>query len=229
MRCASVPDGRGPGWCAGRWRCPASSRGPLRDVIDALERSSLRIPQNQLPDGIGDVACLGGLAESEPGHLLVHDGDVPQRGRGLHPAVVLQPLLHPAVVEALRRLVQHLQDGLAGPDLEEAGAPFCGTPVPLTILAHVAPPGLPFCLRDEFPRGDGAQDQATLHVRPEDMLHLHRIVLLPVVLTHHAVDVVRTIPSSPSPRLGRMSGPSAPVRHPGAEGSRPISLIMSLM
>ena len=116
VRCASVPDGRGPGWCAGRWRCPASSRGPLRDVIDALERSSLRIPQNQLPDGIGDVACLGGLAESEPGHLLVHDGDVPQRGRGLHPAVVLQPLLHPAVVEALRRLVQHqLQDGLAGP------------------------------------------------------------------------------------------------------------------
>ena len=188
VRCASVPDGRGPGWCAGRWRCPASSRGPLRDVIDALERSSLRIPQNQLPDGIGDVACLGGLAESEPGHLLVHDGDVPQRGRGLHPAVVLQPLLHPAVVEALRRLVQHqLQDGLAGPDLEEAGAPSPGTPVPLTILAHVAPPGLPFCLRDEFPRGDGAQDQATLHVRPEDMLHLHRIVLLPVVLTHHAV------------------------------------------
>ena len=177
MRCASVPDGRGPGWCAGRWRCPASSRGPLRDVIDALERSSLRIPQNQLPDGIGDVACLGGLAESEPGHLLVHNGDVPQRGRGLHPAVVLQPLLHPAVVEALRRLVQHqLQDGLAGPDLEEAGAPSPGTPVPLTILAHVAP---------------GAQDQATLHVRPEDMLHLHRIVLLPVALTHHAVDVVR--------------------------------------
>ena len=69
VRCASVPDGRGPGWCAGRWRCPASSRGPLRDVIDALERSSLRIPQNQLPDGIGDVACLGGLADSEPGHF----------------------------------------------------------------------------------------------------------------------------------------------------------------
>ena len=154
MRCASVPDGRGPGWCAGKWRCPASSRGPLRDVIDALERRSLRIPQNQLPDGIGDVACLGGLAESEPGHLLVHDGDVPQRGRGLHPAVVLQPLLHPAVVEALRRLVQHqLQDGLADPDLEEAGAPSPGPPVPLTVLAHVAPPSLPFCLRDEFPRG----------------------------------------------------------------------------
>ena len=94
-----------------------------------------------------------------------------------------------AIVWALEqgRLVQHqLQDGLAGPDLEEAGAPSPGTPVPLTILAHVAPPGLPFCLRDEFPRGDGAQDQATLHVRPEDMLHLHRIVLLPVVLTHHA-------------------------------------------
>ena len=211
MRCASVPDGRGPGWCAGRWRCPASSRGPLRDVIDALERRSLRIPQNQLPDGIGDVACLGGLAESEPGHLLVHDGDVPQRGRGLHPAVVLQPLLHPAVVEALRRLVQHqLQDGL-GPDLEEAGAPSPGTPVPLTVLAHVAPPGLPFCLRDEFPRGDGAQDQATLHVRPEDMLHLHRIVLLPVVLTHHAVDVVRRDGGVNDPLIA-LANPTADVR-----------------
>ena len=204
MRCASVPDGRGPGWCAGRWRCPASSRGPLRDVIDALERSSLRIPQNQLPDGIGDVACLGGLAESEPGHLLVHDGDVPQRGRGLHPAVVLQPLLHPAVVEALRR---QLQDGLAGPDLEEAGAPSPGTPVPLTILAH--PPGLPFCLRDEFPQGDGAQDQATLHVRPEDMLHLHRMVLLPVVLTHHTVDVFR--------RDGKINDPLIALTSPGAD------------
>ena len=199
VRCASVPDGRGPGWCAGRWRCPASSRGPLRDVIDALERSSLRIPQNQLPDGIGDVACLGGLAESEPGHLLVHDGDVPQRGRGLHPAVVLQPLLHPAVVEALRRLVQHqLQDGLAG----RRRVP----PPP----ARQYPSGLPFCLRDEFPRGDGAQDQATLHVRPEDMLHLHRIVLLPVVLTHHAVVMgvaspgadVRAIGTCPAPRGG---------------------------
>ena len=136
-----------------------------------------RIPQNQLPDGIGDVACLGGLAKSKPGHLLVHNGDVPQRGRGLHPAVVLQPLLHPAIVEAIRH---QLQDGLAGPDLEEAGAPSPG-----------APPGLPFCLRDEFPRGDGAQDQATLHVRPEDMLRLSRIVLLPVVLAHHAVDIVR--------------------------------------
>ena len=128
VRCASVPDGHGPGWCAGRRRCPASSRGPLRNVIDALERSRLRVPQNQLPDGIGDVACLGGLAKSKPGHLLVHDGDVPQRGRGLHPAVVLQPLLHPAVVEALRGFVQHqLQDGLAGPDLEEADVRAIGT------------------------------------------------------------------------------------------------------
>ena len=165
-------------------------------------------------------------------HLLVHDGDVPQRGRGLHPAVVLQPLLHPAVVEALRGFVQHqLQDGLAGPDLEDRSP---GAPVPLAVLAHVALPGLPFCLRDEFPRGDGAQDQATLHVRPEDMLRLRRIVLLPAVLAHHAVDVVRCDGGVNDPlitlsSLGRMSGPSAPVRHPGAEGSRPISLIMSLV
>ena len=64
-----------------------------------------------------------------------------RNGAELHPAVVLQPLLHPAVVEALRRLVQHqLQDGLAGPDLEEAGAPSPGTPVPLTILAEARGP-----------------------------------------------------------------------------------------
>ena len=47
----------------------------------------------------------------------------------------LQPLLHPAVVEALRRLVQHqLQDGLAGPDLEEAGAPSPTRQYPLQHL-----------------------------------------------------------------------------------------------
>ena len=91
------------------------------------------------------------------------------------------------------------------------GCPSPGTPVPLTILAHVACPGLPFCLRDEFPRGDGAQDQATLHVRPEDMLHLHRIVLLPVVLTHHAVDVVRRDGgvNDPGTQGRRGPGPSA--------------------
>ena len=72
-----------------------------------------------------------------------------------------------------------------------------------------SPPGLPFCLRDEFPRGDGAQDQATLHVRPEDMLHLHRIVLLPVVLTHHAVDVVR--------RDGGVNDPLIALASPGAD------------
>ena len=179
MRCASVPDGHGPGWCAGRRRCPASSRGPLRDVIDALERSRLRIPQNQLPDGIGDVACLGGLAKSKPGHLLVHDGDVPQRGRGLHPSVVLQPLLHPAVIEALRGFVQH----------QLKASP--GAPVPLAVLTHVAPPGLSFRLGDELPRSNRAQDQAAFHVRPEDVLRLRRIILLPVVLANHAVDVVR--------------------------------------
>ena len=141
----------------------------------------------------------------------------PATGPRAPPAVVLQPLLHPAVVEALRRLVQHqLQDGLAGPDLEEAGAPSPGTPVPLTILAHVAPPGLPFCLRDEFPRSDGAQDRATLHVRPEDMLHLHRIVLLPVVLTHHAVDVVRRDGGVNDPLIALAS----PGAHRGPEGAQ---------
>ena len=101
--------------------------------------------------------------------------------------------------------------------------PSPGAPVPLAVLAHVAPPGLPFCLRDEFPRGDGAQDQATLHVRPEDMLRLSRIVLLPVV--HHTVDIVRCDGGVDDFLI--TSGPSAPVRHPGAEGSRPISLIIS--
>ena len=138
------------------------------------------------------MAGLGGVAEPKSGDFLVHHGDISQRGRGLYPAVVLQPLLDPAVVQAIRRLVQRqLKDGLAGPDLEEAGAPSPGAPAPLAVLAHVAPPKLPFTLRYEFPRGDGAQDQAALHVRPEDMLRLRRIVLLPVVLAHHAVDVVR--------------------------------------
>ena len=101
-----------------RWRCPTSSRGPLRD---ALERSSLRVPQNQLPDGIGDVACLGGLAESEPGHLLVHDGR-PATGPRAPPGGSTPAAPSPSGCRG--PLVQHqLQDGLAGPDLEEAGAP----------------------------------------------------------------------------------------------------------
>ena len=158
------------------------------------------------------MAGLGGAAEPKSGDFLVNHGDISQRGRGLYPAVVLQPFLDPTVVQTIRRLVQHqLKDGLAGPDLEEAGGPSPGAPVPLAVLAHVAPPGLPFGLRDEFPRGDGAQDQATLHVRPEDMLRLSRIVLLPVVLAHHAVDIVRCDGGVDDPLI-TISSPGADVR-----------------
>ena len=109
--CASVPDGR-------------SSYGPLCNVVNAPERRRLRIPENQLPDGVRNMAGLGGAAEPKSGDFLVHHGDISQRGRGLYPTVVLQPFLDPTVVQAIRRLVQHqLKDGLAGPDLQKAGAP----------------------------------------------------------------------------------------------------------
>ena len=111
------------------------------------------------------MAGLGGVAEPKPGDFLVHHGDIPQRGRGLYPAVILQPLLHPAVVEALRRLVQHqLQDGLAGPDLEEAGAPSPGAPVPLAVLAHVAPPRV-----SPFVFGMSSHGVTELRTRPHSM------------------------------------------------------------
>ena len=82
------------------------------------------------------------------------------------------------------------------------------------------PPGLPFCLRDEFPQGDGAQDQATLHVRPEDMLRLHRIVLLPVVLTHHAVDVVRRDGGVNDPLIALWGGCQGHRHLSGTQGRR---------
>ena len=101
------------------------------------------------------MAGLGGVAEPKPWDFLVHHGDIPQRGRRLYPAVELQPFLDPAVVQSIGRLVQHqLKDGFAGPDLEEASAPSPGAPVPLAVLAHIAPPGLSLRLGDELPWSD---------------------------------------------------------------------------
>ena len=124
--------------------------------VDAFQAGLLRVRQHNVPNGITDIAQSIGNAEPEAVHwvginLQKH---IAERGCGLQPLVELDAVLHPSVVEALRRLIQdHLKDHFARGDLEKAGAPHLSLPKnPCTICSnslHVSHPSL----SGPFPKG----------------------------------------------------------------------------
>ena len=96
----------------------------VRHVVDAFQAGLLR--QHNVPNGITDIAQSIGNAEPQAVHWVGINlqRHIAARGCGLQPLVELDAVLHPSVVQALRRLIQdHLKDHIARGDLEKAGAP----------------------------------------------------------------------------------------------------------
>ena len=107
---------------------------------------------------------------------------IAERGCGLQPLVELDAVLHPSVVEALRRLIQdHLKDHIARGDLEKAGAPHLSLPKTLAPFAAIASTCHTLLFLDHFPRADTAQDQAALHAPPKGIALTARVALPHVI------------------------------------------------
>ena len=82
-------------------------------------------------------------------------------------------------------LQAHLLATVASNDLDKSSGTTALFPKALAVLAHISTGGHSFFFADDFPRGDGAQDQSTLCLGPKDVVVFAPHLLLGV-LAHHA-------------------------------------------
>ena len=128
-------------------------------------------------------------------------GAVPQGGpsptahHGAAPPalVVLDPVTNPLIVECLRGFIHdelqaHLLAPVASNDLDKSGSTPALLPKALAVLAHIAASGDTLLFANDFPGGDGTQDQSTLSFGPKDVL-LFSPHLLFGIRAHHRVHV----------------------------------------
>ena len=167
----------------------------VRHVVDAFQAGLLRVRQHNVPNGITDIAQSIGNAEPQAVHWVGINlqRHIAERGCGLQPLVELDAVLHPSVVQALRRLIQdHLKDHIARGDLEKAGAPHLSLPKALAPFAAIASTCHTLFFLDHFPRADTAQNQAALHAPPKGIALTARVALPHVVFATGRDDVVHS-------------------------------------
>ena len=132
----------------------------VRHMVDAFQAGLLRIRQHNVPDGIANQAQSIGDAEPQAVHRVGINlqGHIAERSCWFQPLVELDAVLHPSVVESLRRLIQdHLKDHIARGDLKKAGAPHLSLPKALAPFAAIASTCHTLLFLDHFPGADTAQ------------------------------------------------------------------------
>ena len=167
----------------------------VRHMVDAFQAGLLRIRQHNVPNGIADLAQAIGDAEPQAVHWVGINlqGHIAERSCWFQPLVELDAVLHPSVIESLRRLIQdHLKDHIARGDLKKAGAPHLSLPKALAPFAAIASTCHTLLFLDHFPGADTAQNQATFHAPPEGMAPASRVALPHVILAASGDHVVHS-------------------------------------
>ena len=137
-------------------------------LADVLEIGKFPIAQDGCPNHLAHSATIIGMRDSEPCHrgaqvqLLITG-----RRHRLRSLVVLDPVTNPLIVECLRGFIHdelqaHLLAPVASNDLDKSGSTPALLPKALAMLAHIAASGDTLLFANDFPRGDGTQDQSTL-------------------------------------------------------------------
>ena len=151
--------------------CIPRASGPFRMLVghlaDVLEIGKFPIAQDGCPNHLAHSATIIGMGDSEPCHrgaqvqLLITG-----RRHRLHSLVVLDPVTNPLIVECLRGFIHdelqaHLLAPVASNDVDKSGSTPALLPKALAMLAHIAASGDTLLFANDFPRGDGTQDQST--------------------------------------------------------------------
>ena len=163
-------------------------------LADVLEIGKFPIAQDGCPNHLAHSATIIGMGDSEPCHrgaqvqLLITG-----RRHRLHSLVVLDPVTNPLLVECLRGFIHdelqaHLLAPVASNDLDKSGSTPALLPKALAVLAHIATGGDTLLFANDFPRGDGTQDQSTLSFGPKDVLVFSPHLLFGI-LAHHRVHI----------------------------------------